>query len=97
MKLRTRLAAMVLTILLTAQLPVSVFANSAASTAQTQGQIVVTDENGQEQILTAEQLQSGENLPENIVMNNETTQTQETETPAPASDSAPAALPRQSS
>ena len=82
---------MVLTILLTAQLPVSVFANSAASTAQTQGQIVVTDENGQEQILTAEQLQSGENLPENIVMNNETTQTQETETPAPASDSAPAA------
>ena len=91
MKLRTRLAAMVLTILLTAQLPVSVFANSAASTAQTQGQIVVTDENGQEQILTAEQLQSGENLPENIVMNNETTQTQETETPAPASDSAPAA------
>ena len=91
MKLRTRLAAMVLTILLTAQLPVSVFANSAASTAQTQGQIVVTDENGQEQILTAEQLQSGENLPENIVMNNETTQTQETETPAPASESAPAA------
>ena len=91
MKLRTRLAAMVLTILLTAQLPVSVFANSAASTAQTQGQIVVTDENGQEQILTAEQLQSGENLPENIVINNETTQTQETETPAPASDSAPAA------
>ena len=89
MKLRTRLAAMVLTILLTAQLPVSVFANSAASTAQTQGQIVVTDENGQEQILTAEQLQSGENLPENIVINNETTQTQETETPAPASDSAP--------
>ena len=91
MKLRTRLAAMVLTILLTAQLPVSVFANSAASTAQTQGQIVVTDENGQEQILTAEQLQSGENLPENIVINNETTQTQETETAAPASDSAPAA------
>ena len=91
MKLRTRLAAMVLTILLTAQLPVSVFANSAAATAQTQGQIVVTDENGQEQILTAEQLQSGENLPENIVINNETTQTQETETAAPASDSAPAA------
>ena len=91
MKLRTRLAAMVLTILLTAQLPVSVFANSAASTAQTQGQIVVTDENGQEQILTAEQLQSGENLPENIVINNETTQTQETETAAPASESAPAA------
>ena len=91
MKLRTRLAAMVLTILLTAQLPVSVFANSAASTAQTQGQIVVTDENGQEQILTAEQLQSGENLPENIVISNETTQTQETETPAPASESAPAA------
>ena len=82
---------MVLTILLTAQLPVSVFANSAASTAQTQGQIVVTDENGQEQILTAEQLQSGENLPENIVINNETTQTQGTETPAPASESAPAA------
>ena len=91
MKLRTRLAAMVLTILLTAQLPVSVFANSAAATAQTQGQIVVTDENGQEQILTAEQLQSGENLPENIVINNETTQTQETETAAPASESAPAA------
>ena len=91
MKLRTRLAAMVLTILLTAQLPVSVFANSAASTAQTQGQIVVTDENGQEQILTAEQLQSGENLPENIVISNETTQTQETETAAPASGSTPAA------
>lgn len=78
MKLRTRLTAMVLTILLAAQLPVSAFATGATSAPQTQGQVVVTDENGQEQIITAEQLQSGEGLPENITVNTQDAETQAT-------------------
>ena len=68
MKLRTRLTAMMLTILLAAQLPFSAFADTTAAAADTGGQIVVMNEDGTQQVLTAEDLAGGTSLPENITV-----------------------------
>lgn len=67
MKLRTRAAALLLTLALAVQLPLGAFAEEAAPAGQDAGQIVVVDENGRQQVLTAEDLANG-NVPDNIVV-----------------------------
>ena len=67
MKLRTRAAALLLTLALAVQLPLGAFAEEAAPAGQDAGQIVVVDENGRRQVLTAEDLANG-NVPDNIIV-----------------------------
>ena len=81
MKLRTRLTAMTLTILLAAQLPFSAFADTAGAAPDMAGQVVVINEDGTQQVLTAEDLAGGTGLPGNITVQGAAS--------TPAADSAP--------
>ena len=71
MKLRTRFMAMVLTILLAVETPVTAFAGTGAGLSAdpaVNGEVVVVNEDGTQQVLTGEDLANGAGLPENITV-----------------------------